>query len=253
MPYRRLPTTDQARLHALQRAVEKASDADFTEQVITYKTLTEAQKFLMIFENQVSQYHSNFETKVSANKRYRHVVGNARMYISHFIQVLNMAVIRGEIKKDQKALYGLDTNHHTVPDLTTDQDLLEWGQKIIKGEEERIRQGGFPIYNPGITKVKVHYDIFREQQGYQDMHRKNADRVYEDLGELRRKADEIILDIWNTVEDYYRDRLPYARLMACKAYGLIYYYRKGEKKLTPETDKEIVRLHRMQPELNLEQ
>lgn len=252
MPYRRLPSTDQARLHALQRAIERASEADFTEQVINYKTLTEAQRFLMIFENQVSQYHTNFETKVSANKRYRHVVSHARMYISHFIQVLNMAVIRGEIKKEQKTLYGLDPNHHTLPDLSTDKDLLEWGQKIIQGEEERIRQGGFPIYNPGITKVKVHYDIFREQQGYQDMHRRNTDRVYGDLGELRRQADEIILAIWNTVEDYYRDRLPYARLQACKAYGLIYYYRKGEKKLTPETDKEITKLHRMQPELNLE-
>ena len=252
MPYRRLPTTDQTRLHALQRAVEKAGEADFNDQVITYRTLSDAQKFLMIFENQVSQYHSNFQTKVSANKQYRHVVGKTRMYISHFIQVLNMSVMRGEIKKDLKTLYGLEPNRNALPDLSNEEALLEWGQKIIQGEEERIRQGGFPIYNPNITKVKVYYDIFREQQSYQDMHKKNATRVYEDLGELRRKADEIILDIWNTVEAHYKDLLPYARLQACKSYGLIYYYRTGEKKLTPETDKEIIRIHRMQPELNLE-
>ena len=252
MPYRRLPTTDQTRLHALQRAVQKAGEADFNDQVITYKTLTEAQKFLMIFENQVSQYHSNFQSKVSANKQYRRVTAKARMYISHFIQVLNMSVMRGEIKKDVKTLYGLDPNQHVLPDLGTDDALLEWGKKIIEGEEERIRQGGFPIYNPNITKVKVYYDMFCEQQSFSDMHKKNTSRVYEDLGELRRRADEIILDIWNTVEQHYKDLLPYARLTACKSYGLIYYYRTGEKKLTPETDREIIRIHPMQPELKLE-
>ncbi len=252
MPYRRFPTTDSTRLHALQRAVEKASEADFTDQVISYRTLSEAQKFLMIFENQVTQYHSNFQSKVSANKQYRHVVGRARMYISHFIQVLNMSVMRGEIKKDVKTLYGLDPNKHVLPDLSTEEALLEWGKKIIQGEEERIRQGGFPIYNPNITKVKVYFDMFCEQQSYKEMHEKTTTRVYEDLGELRRRADEIIMDIWNTVEAHYKDLLPYARLMACKSYGLIYYYRTGEKKLTPDTDKEIIRNHQMQPELNLE-
>ncbi|MBR3648169.1 MAG: hypothetical protein IKN59_07270 [Paludibacteraceae bacterium] len=251
MPYRRLPTTDQARLHALQRAVEKAGSADFTDQVISYKTLTEAQKFLMTFENQVSQYHSNFETTVSANKQYRRKVNNARMYISHFIQVLDLAVIRGEIKKEQKRLYGLDPNVHILPDLSSDEALLEWGERIIKGEEERVRMGGYPIYNPSITKVKVYYDIFKEDQTYKNMYRKNATRVFEDLSELRKQADEIILNIWNTVENHYKDFLPYARYTACKAYGVIYYYRTGEKKLTPETDKEILRLQSIQPQLNL--
>ena len=50
MPYRRLPNTDQSRLKALQKAVQRASVADFTERVINYKTLKEAENFLMQFE-----------------------------------------------------------------------------------------------------------------------------------------------------------------------------------------------------------
>lgn len=251
MPYRRFPKTDSARLRALQRAVEKAGDADFTDQVISYKTLSEAQRFLMTFENQVSQYHSNYETKVSANKQFRRKVNMARMYISHFIQVLDLAVIRGEIKKEQKRLYGLDPDQHILPDLSTDQDLLMWGEMIIKGEEERVRNGGYPIYNPNISKVRVYYDIFKEDQQYQTMHRKNSSRVYADISELRKQADAIITDIWNTVEDHYKDLLPYARYKACKDYGVIYYYRTGEKHLTPEGDKAIEQARRQQLELNL--
>lgn len=252
MPYRRLPTTDQARLQALRAAVQRASEADFADQFISYRTLTEAQRFLLVFENQVQQYHTNFETKVSANKQFRHVVSNARMYISHFIQVLNLAVIRGEIKKEQKELYHLDTETHFLPDLSSEEDLLVWGQNIIEGEAERVRLGGMPMYFPSINKVKVYYDIFKEQMVSQEMHRKNTERVTGGMAELRQQADSIILDIWNQVEDKYREQLPYQRLRNCQAYGLIYYYRTGEKKLTPETDKEILRLQAMQPELKLE-
>ena len=103
MPYRRLPKTDQARLHALKQAVHHAGEVEFNQQAINYKTLIEAQRLLLQFENQVAQYHANFDSKVLDNKQYRHKVRNARMYISHFIQVLNLAAIRGEIKKPSRA------------------------------------------------------------------------------------------------------------------------------------------------------
>lgn len=239
MPYRRLPNTDQARLRALQQALQKASEAEYGEQVLNYKMVNEAQRFLNQFEMQVIQYRDNYENKVNANKKYRHLVQNARMYISHFIQVLNLSVIRGEIKREQKELYKLDPETNIVPDLTTEEDLLTWGQNIIEGEQERTSMGGFPIYNPAINKVKVHYDIFREHLVNQKLHRQNTTRVQGNLEELRKEADALILQIWNMVEEYYRDLLPYARLQHCKAYGLIYYYRTGEKHLSAESDRQI--------------
>lgn len=239
MPYRRLPNTDRTRLFALQHAVQRASEADYSEQVLDYKTVQEAQRLSLQFETLMMQYHDNFKSKVSANKQYSHEVKMARMYISHFIQVLNMAVLRGEIKTDQKTLYGLDPHNNNVPDLTTEDDILFWGEKIIAGENERTARGGFPIYNPAINKVKVFYDIFKEQQQYHSFHKKNTSRAYENMEQLRTQADAIILDIWNKVEDYFKDTLPYKRLMMCKQYGVIYYYRTGEKLLTPETDKRL--------------
>ena len=247
MPYRRLPNTDQARLSALQMAVQRASEADFTEQVLQYKTLCDARRFLMQFENTVMQYHENFRTKVSANKNYRRVVQNARMYISHFIQVLNLAVIRGEVKAEQKELYQLDPHNHIVPDLSSEEDLLVWGDNIIQGEQKRTSMGGFPIYNPAIAKVKVHYDIFKEEQMSHTLHKKVTSRVMGDVESQRKQADAIILTIWNEVEDYYKDLLPYDKLCHCKNYGVIYYYRPTEKRLSPETDAEIVRMRESQP------
>ena len=246
MPYRRLPNTDLARLHALQNAVQRAQAADYTEQVIPYKVLSEAQRFLVPFENAVMQSKDNYNSAVKANKQYRHIVQNARMYISHFIQVLNLAVIRGEIKKEQKLLYGLDPHQNVVPDLTTEEYILEWGQKIIEGEQKRMANGGFPIYNPAINKVKVHYDIFCEHQRQHSFHVQNTEHVQGDLSSLRAQADALILNLWNMIEEFYKEELPYARLMKCQLYGVIYYYRKGEKKLTAETDRELKRIRDIQ-------
>lgn len=246
MPYRRLPNTDQARLQALRHAVERAKEADFMEQVMPYKTTNEAQRFLSLFETQLTRHQENYQTKVTNNKHYRHIVANARMYISHFIQVLNLAVIRGDIRKEQKALYHLDIHNHVLPDLTTNESLLLWGQYIIDGETERVKQGGFPIYNPTISKVKVHYDIFKEKQVMQEQHKSNTNRTYESMEVLRVEADKLILEIWNIVEEHYKDLPPYERLCACKNYGLIYYYRTGEQRLSPETD-QLWKHNRQQP------
>ena len=47
---------------------------------------------------------------------------------------------------------------------------------------------------------------------------------------MRARADELILDIWNQVEEEFQNVFPNeARLDKCRDYGLIYYYRTGEK------------------------
>jgi hypothetical protein len=236
MPYRRLPNTDQARLRALRTAIQQEDRKNYGDQVVSYKTIHETKTFLGLFEKQLIQYQQTFENQVSANKHYQQIVHNARLYISHFIQVLNLSVIRGDIKKEHKLFYHLDPNIHTVPDLSNESALLHWGKCIIDGENERLRNGGFPIYNPTIAKVKVHYEVFKEYKTNQKAHQETTLRNWEELVNLRKRGNEIILDIWNQVEAKYKDEKPYARLLKCKAYGLIYYYRKGEKELTDMDD-----------------
>ena len=156
------------------------------------------------------------------------------MYISHFIQVFNLAVIRGDIKKEHKLIYQLDPEIHNVPDLTTESALQEWGQKIIDGENERIRNGGSPIYNPTIAKVQVHFEVFKEYKSSQKLYQATTTRNWEELVKQRKNGDAIILDIWNQVEEYFRNETPYNKLKKCEKFGLVYYYRRNEKELTPE-------------------
>lgn len=232
MPYRRLPNTDQSRLRALRTAIQKEEGLGFNSHVVTFKTILEAKKILSQFEKQQFQYQLTLDNQINANKRYQQIIHNARLYISHFIQVFNLSVIRGDIKKDHKLFYGLDPEVHNVPDLTTETALLHWGKAIVEGENERIRNGGLPIYNPTIAKVKVHYEVFKEYKSTQKIHQQTTTRQWEELVNLRENCDEIILDIWNQIEAHYKHLSPFERLVQCRDYGIIYYYRKGEKEIT---------------------
>lgn len=231
MPYRRLPNTDQARLRALKTAIFRCEGLSYGHEVVASGTLFDAKNMYRVFKSRLMQYRQTLDNQVSANKRYQQIVHNARMYISHFIQVFNLSVIRGDIKPEHKLLYRLDPENHTVPNLSTDAAILHWGKCIIDGENERVRNGGVRIYNPTIAKVKVHYEIFKEYNVTHKLHQNITNRNRGELAGLRKKCDELILDIWNRVEEKFRDYPPAERLKMCREFGLIYYYRKGEERL----------------------
>lgn len=230
MPYRRLPNTDQARIRALKAVVVKGDTYNVYDLAVSLKTLTEARNFLTKFEAAQAYYTECFERQSAAGRKHQANVKTARLYISHFIQVLNLAVIRSEVRTAHKDYYGLDKSNNNVPDLSTESALAEWGRKIVDGESKRISQGGIPIYNPTIAKVRVHYDIFMDSYEKQKNLQVLTARSLDVLASMRAAADNLILDIWNQVEKKFEEVVPNEkRLDLCRAYGVIYYYRTGEK------------------------
>lgn len=230
MPYRRLPNTDQARIRALKAVVVKGDTYNVYDLAVSLKTLTEARNFLTKFEAAQAYYTECFERQSVAGRKHQANVKTARLYISHFIQVLNLAVIRSEVRTAHKDYYGLDKSNNNVPDLSTESALAEWGRKIVDGESKRISQGGIPIYNPTIAKVRVHYDIFMDSYEKQKNLQALTARSLDVLASMRAAADNLILDIWNQVEKKFEEVVPNEkRLDLCRAYGVIYYYRTGEK------------------------
>ena len=130
MPYRRLPNTDQARIRALKAVVVKGDIYNVYDLAVSLKTLTDARNFLMKFEAAQAYYAECFERQSKAGRKHQSNVKIARLYISHFIQVLNLAVIRSEIRTAHKEYYGLDMKSNNVPQsgdvrsLTVRTDVL---------------------------------------------------------------------------------------------------------------------------------
>lgn len=205
------------------------ADLNIRNMAFSLKVLTEARNFLTRFEAAQMYYKQCFDNQVKSSRKCRSAVKNARLYISHFIQVLNLSIIRLEIKQEHKSLYGLPLSNYNVPDLISDSAVLEWGERIITGEKDRLKKGGIPIYNPTIAKVSVHFDIFKETHQRQKDYQRITERSLKSLASMRAEADAIILDIWNQVEAFY-DNLPAEdKMKKAIDYGIIYYYRANEK------------------------
>jgi len=231
MPYRRLPNTDQARIRAMEKLLEKVGMISVSEMAVSLNTISKIRGLLNRFRRLSEYYKDCFDNQSKASRKHQENTKLARLYISHFIQVLNLAALRMEIKPAQKNYYGLQPNVHNVPDLISETALMEWGEKIIVGEMKRTSEGGIPIYNPTIAKVKVRYDIFVESNERQKNLQRLTAESLEDVTVMRPQVDELILDAWNQIEDYYKD-MPDVdkRLDLCREYGIVYYYRAGEKK-----------------------
>lgn len=231
MPYRRLPNTDTARIGALRKAIDMEMRQTPDNQPASFKTLNEAKVLCSRFEATVKQFRFHYDEMAKCNKRFQPLCRMARLYVSHFIQVLNMTILRNEIKAEYKELYQLSPDDYTLPDLASEKALAEWGQRIIDGENKRLAQrGGTPIYNPTIAKVRVHYDIFIEARYERDRYKKQMQRSLDQLNSLREEIDALILKIWDEVESHYNAIAGEERIEKCRKYGIIYYYRKNEKR-----------------------
>jgi hypothetical protein len=228
MPYRRLPNTDTARIKAMKIALEKGKNLPPHKLAFSSKTVVRLQKFLPQFEHNIQFYRQSLASQNKKSKDYNEILKKARIYITHFVRVMNMAIFRGELPAETRAFYGLATNESTVPALNTENELLSWGRRIIEGEEFRIRKGGSPITNPTIAVVKVRFENFIEALNHHLLLAKKTFDYSEKNIVLRKEADEIIVQIWNEVESTYSN-IPCDKIKNnCEDYGLVYFYRKNE-------------------------
>jgi len=230
MPYRRLPNTDTARLRALKAAVKKGRELPPFKLAFSQSAFTKADLFINSYEKAIATYKAAYSKQTERSKEYQAVAKKARLYLSHFIQVLNLAISRGELSEEVRTLYGMDIDERKLPNLTADKDLLEWGKKIIQGETSRTSRGQQPITNPTIAVVKVRYENFAEAYSHQRILQQNTQRSQAELEELRKKADAIILEVWNEVEETFKDLPDHERREKAQEYGLVYVYRKNELK-----------------------
>ncbi len=232
MPYRRLPNTDRARIRAMKKALEKGKELPPHKLAYSSKTIVRLQKFLPHFEHNLQMYRQTTASQNKKSRDYNETLRKAKIYLTHFIRVMNMAIFRGDLPAETRAFYGLATDASTVPSLNTENELMSWGRRIIEGEEFRIRKGGSPITNPTIAVVKVRFENFIEAWTFHNTLTKRTLTYTQKNQELRKEADEIILQLWNEVESAHSN-LPYEnRKIQSEDYGLIYFYRRGELEKT---------------------
>lgn len=228
MPYRRLPKTDSARLKALKTLLDNSDIYTVRNRFLDWNLLNRAQP---LYDRLLTATEQHRVTLAAQTRNSGKAVGlqrRATMYVSHFMQVLIMAVERGEIKRSKLPLYGLASDTTAIPNIKTQEALLSWGKKVIEGEKARIKEGGRPIYNPSVGMVSTHFDIFREAYESQKRLQQRTATALDNVAQIRPEYDALLLELWNKIEEHYADLDWNERVQACRKLGLVYYYRRHE-------------------------
>ncbi len=229
MPYRRLPKTDAARLKALEALADNNDVYTVEGRFLDRKLIARVQKLYAHFSDALGQHAVAMRTQVRYSKRISALQHNAMTFLSHFLQVLFLAVERGEVPKNKMTQYGLRHDELTVPYLKTAEAVMEWAPKVIKGERDRVKQGGKPVLSPPIGAVETHFDVFKAMYNAQRQYQKRTQEALADINALRPEVDDVILEAWNAVEKHFANEPPETRFNLCRKYGIIYYYRRHEK------------------------
>jgi hypothetical protein len=237
MPYRRLPTTDKARTRALDAALQKVAFKN-GKVAISAKTIEELQTVKSKFENLLKHYEMNINIQAEKHHEYKAAMEKARMYVSHFIQVLYLTSERGEINGGIK-YYGLGEYDGKVPPLNSEEEILNWGKIVVEGEQKRIQSGGSAIYNPSIALVRIKVEAFKDTAIFQQNLKKNTTRTYNAMQDLRKTTNDFISQMWNEIEENIITDNPKIKRQVAQEYGIVYIFRRKEKRKL--TDKELQR------------
>jgi len=229
MPYRRLPNTDLARTRALKSALFVGTQLSPKELAYSQKNYLDLKSFVPRFEQTMQQYMQNKERQAQTGKKLQKQFRDARMYVSHFLQIINFCILRGELKPEIRKYYDMKETEKSIPEIGTEQQLMFWGERLIKGEEARMLTGATRIYNPSLAVVKAKFENFVELYNIHKDLLITSQKLQEKVNEIRINADKLILEIWNEVEQAHDSLPPDKKREFCKKYGLIYFLRASEK------------------------
>ncbi|HCC70995.1 MAG TPA: hypothetical protein DEQ09_07590 [Bacteroidales bacterium] len=228
MPYRRLPNTDAARIRAMEQALSKGKELPPFKLAYKSNTYVKLQAFLPSFKHNYHLQRQSYNKQVECNKDYQELLKKAKTYINHFLRVMNMAVQRKDLRQDTPEFFGFVNGHSSMPALTSEKDIIHWGNKIMEGESARIRIGRTPITNPTMAVVKVHFENFLDAYQYQKtLHKRTVDYA-DKINELRNQADDLIVKLWNEVEESLNKLSEEEKRSEAEKYGVVYVFRKSE-------------------------
>ncbi|MGQ9846934.1 MAG: hypothetical protein ACUVQP_05445 [Bacteroidales bacterium] len=241
MPYRRLPNTDNARLRAMKKALEMVDKVQHHELAFSISTLSQLNNLCPYFEQMLNQQKQAIAIQAAKSKELAAYAKKAKLYISHFYQVFNFAILRKEIPPSARKFFGLKENDSRIPNLLTEKDIVYWGEQVIKGEQERLaKMGGNPITNPTAAVVKVRYEQFIEALHHQKILQKSTRYATDKIAELRSNVDALIVKLWNEVEEHFSHLTDEEKRKFSSEYGIVYVWRPNERENKQDADVDFV-------------
>lgn len=151
------------------------------------------------------------------------------MYCSHFLQVLNLCIKRGEYQPSVRTMYGLAMENEKLPALKLQEQIITVADTIISSEQVRIARGGVPMSRPSADEIEDILVVYKNLVITGSNAKDDLDNAQEDVQRLNKEANAVIKKVWREVEIFYNEQPRPSMREHARRWGVI-YARKGSKK-----------------------
>ncbi len=233
MPSRRLPNSVPAVIRTLKTARDEWKNTVAAARAITtdqWAQLDDAAPASLL--NRLLKEASDVDLAQASQAPFTTQVSltaaQLTMHVSHFHQVLDLGIVRGQFAAGARSYYGRDVNATSIPDLTTYAAVDEAAENIVKGEAARQTAEGagyLPMALPSAAQVGTLLTQFKNLSYQSEQAQVNTDQQREELNALYPAAQALAVDICDTVEFFYRkDPDDASRRVKCQRWGVVYIY-----------------------------
>lgn len=152
----------------------------------------------------------------------------ATMYVSHYLQVFNLAVRRGEYPPADRALFGLPTSTAELPALDSEAALGTWLTNIASGDAALVAAGRPAMTNPSAAEVAAKGAAFKTQLSTRDTAVIDKSKTASELDEQRPVVDELLEDIYAELKHKHRKLAAPKWREVARTYGFRFTNHRGE-------------------------
>jgi hypothetical protein len=235
MPYRRLPNSVPAVLRTLNTAgdtykntANPAERAISAEQFAKLDDTAAPPSLLKRFAKEASDVDIAQAAQSPLTTDLAQKAAALTMAVSHFHQVLDLAITRGTFQAGARSYYGRDVSAASIPDLSNYDAVKEAAEKIVSGEAARQSAEGAAykaMALPSAAEIGALLTGFLTTRDAAQRAQTYTDQQSEELQALYPEAHELAVDICETVEFFYRKDLnDGSRRTKCQRWGVVYIY-----------------------------
>lgn len=228
MPTRQLPNSNPKRYRALRMINDRKTVTPPAEVPITSPTVTRFDLFFPAYKAKILAVAAALSAQGAATTLVRAAKQLGAWLVDDFYEALQRAIRRGEFAADVRALYGLELSETKNPKISTEQDVIAWGEFAHDGETVRTGAGGAPITFPSLLQVDTAVNDFKTKNLTQAAAKTTYDNVQQALETNNTEADKLILKCWNEIETYFDDGDKPSMRRQAREWGVVYIPRKGE-------------------------
>lgn len=228
MPQLQRPNSDVQRLKLLRAAKAKANVTAPADLAFSAATLAVLNTVLPTLTTEMQERSSALAAQNAASVAANPERKRLALWVSHFIQVYNLAVERGDMPADGRAFYQLPVGAAHVPPMRNDPDRLRWGNNIVDGDAARVAAGGAAMSNPTAAAVGSRLAALNAALGALSPLKDAYNAEQEDVENMRPEVDDLIDDIIDEVLFTFRKHDAPSQRRNAREYGLTYVPSPGE-------------------------